>query len=113
MSALDDLRRRIPSVSLYAGGHRSSEELEASIANARRYRDAVLRLIDDVEAGEPWPPRETLPVHEPERRRPTCGFWMPNAKEPCARKPGHGYEHRTRYAMENARRMSSGFGMSA
>lgn len=36
--------------------------------------------------------------------RPTCGVWMPTAKERCARGPGHGWEHRTAYAMDNARR---------
>lgn len=40
--------------------------------------------------------------------RPTCGAWMRNAKERCARSPGHGFEHRTRWAMDNQRRMSSG-----
>jgi hypothetical protein len=36
--------------------------------------------------------------------RKVCGAWMPNARERCARGPGHGYEHRTAYALENARR---------
>ncbi len=33
---------------------------------------------------------------------PVCGHWMPHVKEPCARKPGHGYEHRSAYALQNA-----------
>ena len=33
-----------------------------------------------------------------------CGAWMPNARERCARTPGHGRECRTRYALDNARR---------
>lgn len=36
--------------------------------------------------------------------RPVCGAFMRNARERCARRGGHGYEHRTAYAMENARR---------
>lgn len=36
--------------------------------------------------------------------RPVCGAFMPYARERCARRPGHGYEHRTLYAIENARR---------
>ena len=36
--------------------------------------------------------------------RPTCGAFMPSARERCARRPGHGFEHRTAYALENARR---------
>jgi hypothetical protein len=40
--------------------------------------------------------------------RPTCGAWMPFARERCARRPGHGTEHRTAYSMENARFMRTG-----
>lgn len=32
-----------------------------------------------------------------------CGAWMPYAREHCARLPGHRWEHRTEYAMRNAR----------
>ena len=34
----------------------------------------------------------------------TCGAWMRNNREPCARQPGHGREHRSRYALDNASR---------
>lgn len=33
---------------------------------------------------------------------------MPQAKEPCARRPGHTTEHRTRYALDNQYRMHLG-----
>lgn len=33
-----------------------------------------------------------------------CGVWMPRAGERCARTPGHGYEHRSSYALETQRR---------
>jgi predicted RNA-binding Zn-ribbon protein involved in translation (DUF1610 family) len=33
---------------------------------------------------------------------PRCGAVMRNAKVPCARYAGHGYEHRTAYALANA-----------
>lgn len=37
--------------------------------------------------------------------RPTCGAWMPHARERCARGPIHtAGAHRTAYAMDNARR---------
>lgn len=41
--------------------------------------------------------------------RPTCGAWMPNARERCARRAGHASDrgwggHRTRYALDNATR---------
>ena len=39
-----------------------------------------------------------------ERQRPTCGAWMPYAKERCARFPGHAFEHRSAYALDNSRR---------
>jgi hypothetical protein len=35
--------------------------------------------------------------------RPVCGAWMPNAKEPCARRAGHLTGHRSRYALDNNR----------
>jgi hypothetical protein len=39
--------------------------------------------------------------------RGVCGAWMPNARERCARRAGHGGtvrypDHRTRYALDNA-----------
>ena len=34
---------------------------------------------------------------------PTCGAWMPKYGELCARRPGHRWEHRSEYALENAR----------
>ncbi len=43
-------------------------------------------------------------VHACRSDRPTCGEWMRYAKERCARRPGHTTEHRTLYAVENARR---------
>lgn len=33
-----------------------------------------------------------------------CGAKMPNAKDRCARIKGHGYNHRSAYAMSNERR---------
>ena len=33
-----------------------------------------------------------------------CGAFMPNVRERCARRKGHGYEHRTAYALANAAR---------
>ena len=33
---------------------------------------------------------------------PRCGAFMPQARERCARTAGHGYEHRTAYALANA-----------
>ena len=36
-----------------------------------------------------------------ELARPTCGAWMPKAAAPCARRPGHGHEHRSDYALDN------------
>lgn len=40
-----------------------------------------------------------------------CGGLMPQWNEPCARRAGHGYEHRSAYAMDNASRMRSGRGL--
>lgn len=33
-----------------------------------------------------------------------CGAWMPYARERCARRPGHGYDHRSTYALQTQRR---------
>jgi hypothetical protein len=33
---------------------------------------------------------------------------MKNAQTTCARRPGHGYEHRTAYALSNDRRARTG-----
>lgn len=40
--------------------------------------------------------------------RGVCGAWMPNARERCARAAGHNYDHRTRYAMDNALERATG-----
>lgn len=40
--------------------------------------------------------------------KPACGAVMPYLHEPCARTRGHRYEHRSRYALENARIMRTG-----
>jgi hypothetical protein len=40
--------------------------------------------------------------------RPRCNMVMRNALERCARLPGHTTEHRTAYALANARRMRTG-----
>jgi hypothetical protein len=37
-----------------------------------------------------------------EKERQTCGAWMPYAKDHCARTPGHAYEHRSTYSLDNA-----------
>ena len=29
---------------------------------------------------------------------PLCGAWMPQARERCARRRGHGWDHKTRYS---------------
>jgi hypothetical protein len=36
------------------------------------------------------------------RCRAKCLAWMPIAKERCARDKGHLYDHKTRYALDNA-----------
>lgn len=45
--------------------------------------------------------------------RPLCNALMPYYGDRCARRPGHLYEHRSPYAMENARRMATGRGVAA
>jgi hypothetical protein len=42
-------------------------------------------------------------AHRCADNRPTCGAWMPYARERCARGPNHTTEHRTRYSLDNAR----------
>ncbi len=37
-----------------------------------------------------------------------CWAWMPVAQEKCARPEGHKGEHRSAYAIENARYMATG-----
>jgi hypothetical protein len=56
--------------------------------------------------GRVWRPRGSTRHHAHQCRtdRDKCGAWMPYVEERCARRPGHGFEHRTAYAMENARR---------
>lgn len=61
---------------------------------SKRWRDPYLRG-----KGKP----HVCPVD-----RPTCGAWMRNARERCARAPGHANDHRTRWAMDNARAMATG-----
>lgn len=39
---------------------------------------------------------------------PLCGAWMPKARERCARKRGHRWNHSTADAVENGLRMRSG-----
>lgn len=36
--------------------------------------------------------------------RPECGAWMPNARELCARRPGHRDSHRSRWVMDDEAR---------
>jgi hypothetical protein len=52
-----EIRRRIPSISLYAGSYDGSGDVEFAMAQVRRYRDAVLEMVDEIEAGKSWPPR--------------------------------------------------------
>jgi hypothetical protein len=59
--------------------------------------------------GKRWVDRPRV-VHVCPVERPTCGELMRYAKERCARTPGHRFEHRSRYAMDNARRMATGRG---
>ena len=61
--------------------------------------------------GKRWqdPGRRGPHVCPTERR--SCGVMMPNAHLRCARTPGHGTEHRSSYALENARRMRTGIGL--
>ena len=37
--------------------------------------------------------------------RPVCGMPLRNIGEPCARTPGHGWDHRSAAALEHARKM--------
>lgn len=46
-----------------------------------------------------WSSDEGFTVHA---CRPKCLAWMPIAKERCARDRGHLYDHKTRYALDNA-----------
>ena len=39
-------------------------------------------------------------AHACPEERPTCGAWMPQARERCARGPAHRDCHKTRYAMD-------------
>jgi hypothetical protein len=50
--------------------------------------------------------------HECNPERPRCNALMPYAEGRCARRPGHRHEHRSAYALENARRMNSGIGLA-
>ena len=43
--------------------------------------------------------------------RIACGAMMPQARMRCARLPGHTTEHRSSYALENARRTRTGIGL--
>lgn len=44
---------------------------------------------------------------------PTCLVMLPNVKEPCARRRGHSGSHRSRYALDNAKRARRKFGWAA
>lgn len=48
--------------------------------------------------------------HRSGRVARVCGFAMPQG-EVCARSADHQWEHRSRYAMDNALRMATGRGM--
>ena len=46
-----------------------------------------------------WGRRHVCPIE-----RPTCGAWMPMARERCVRRPGHWRDdHRSAYALNNER----------
>lgn len=62
--------------------------LGAAWRDARTYR---VHECAGIRSDEVW-------THGPQR----CGAWMKNAREDCARWPGHRGEHRTRYALDNA-----------
>ena len=70
--------------------------------------------VDVVWYAKAWRKPSTGQRHRCAPDRPTCGAWMPVARERCARRPGHagtpldGWGHRTRYAMDNAIRARSG-----
>lgn len=73
----------------------------------------VVCAADVVWTGKSW--KDRRPVSARVRRkhvcradRPACGALMPLARERCARRPGHTTEHRSRYALENARWMRTG-----
>lgn len=55
-----------------------------------------------------WPGTKDSAYHVCPEDRLECGAWMPRARERCARRPGHGFEHKSRYALENARAMRTG-----
>jgi len=58
--------------------------------------------------GKRWQDRGRHGPHVCPEERPCCGAMMRQAHERCARRPGHTTEHRTSYALENARRMRTG-----
>lgn len=53
--------------------------------------------------GKRWQDAGRRAAHVCPQERSECGAWMRNARVRCARRPGHGYEHRSRYALDNAR----------
>jgi hypothetical protein len=55
---------------------------------------------------EPRRPLNGKPAHRHvcAEDRAVCGAFMPQVRERCARRPGHAWEHRSSYALENARR---------
>jgi len=65
-----------------------------------------------VYTGKRWQDPGRRGPHVCPEDRPTCGAWMPNNRERCARRPGHaggyghGYGHRSAAAMANARRVA-------
>jgi hypothetical protein len=50
------------------------------------------------------PRTKPAPRHVCREDRAVCGAFMPKARTRCARLPSHAWEHRSPYAMENARR---------
>lgn len=55
--------------------------------------------------GKQWKAATNLErTHTCPEDRAVCGAWMPNAKERCARRPGHVTQHLTAYAIANAAR---------
>ena len=54
--------------------------------------------------GKRWQDPGRQSAHACPVERAVCGAWMRYAQERCARRPGHRFEHRSRYALQNAAR---------
>ena len=54
--------------------------------------------------GKRWQDPGRQSAHVCPVERPVCGAWMRVSRERCARRPGHRFEHRTAYALQNAAR---------